>query len=415
MAVPAKDAPREYAIFCQADGSGERLEYLVKEYGAADKAATIGDAATFTAPVKEALHKGCTHQAEGSGDCLGFAARDASGVLTPYRFERRPVGPDDIRIQITHSGICHSDLHQIKNEWGNSTFPMVPGHEIVGIVTEVGSNVTDFKVGEHAGIGCLIDSCGKCEQCAVSEEQYCKGGIFTYNGAYPDGTATQGGYSTHYVVNKRFALHVPKSLPLEGAAPLLCAGITTYSPMRYYGLDKPGTKIGVVGLGGLGHMAVKWGKAFGCEVTVISTSPSKKDEALNRLGADKFVVSRNKEEMEAAAGTLDGIVDTVSAKHDLVTYLSLLKTNGKFVIVGVPAEPFELPSFAVVFKRLTVGGSLIGGIKETQEMLDFAAQHGIVCDTEKIGIDYVNTAMERLVKNDVHYRFVIDIQGSLVA
>ncbi|PSC75052.1 8-hydroxygeraniol dehydrogenase-like [Micractinium conductrix] len=413
-------APRAFAaVSLEAapaigDVAKEKLESLVKELGSANKASFEGSV-PFAA-VKDALHRERSHKCEGSGNCLGFAARDASGVLAPYRFDRRPVGPNDVRLQVTHCGICHSDLHQIRGEWGNSTFPMCPGHEVVGVVTEVGASVTEFQVGDHAGIGCMIDSCRTCDRCAKDkEEQYCSKCIFTYNGVYPDGTATQGGYSTHYVVDKDFALHVPKNLPLDAAAPLLCAGITTYSPLRYYGLDKPGQKIGVVGLGGLGHMAVKWGKAFGCEVTVISTSASKKSEAVDRLGADKFVVSKDEEEMAAAAGTLDGIIDTVSAKHDLGTYLNLLNTNGKYVIVGAPPEPFELSSFQVLYKRLTVGGSLIGGIKETQEMLDFAAEHNIVCDIETIPVDAVNEAMVRLEKGDVRYRFVIDIIGSLVA
>ncbi|KAL4428796.1 hypothetical protein ABPG77_005234 [Micractinium sp. CCAP 211/92] len=406
-------AHREAAIFLQADGDAKKLVELQKELGAEGKSLSGSEA--FDA-AKEALHRPCSHKTAETGDCLGFAARDASGVLAPFRFDRRPVGPDDIRIQITHGGICHSDLHQIKNEWGNSKFPMVPGHEIVGVVTEVGANVTNFQVGDHAGIGCMVDSCRSCRQCEQDEEQYCRSGcIYTYNGTYPDGTATQGGYSTHYVVSKHYALKLDKSLPLDASAPLLCAGITTYSPMKYYGLDKPGQKIGVVGLGGLGHMAVKWAKAFGAEVTVISTSESKRSEAIDRLGAHKFVVSRDEEEMKAAANSLDGIVDTVAAKHDLETYLNLLGVDGKYVIVGVPPDPFSFNSFSIIAKRLTVGGSAIGGIRETQEMLDFAAKHGVVCDIETIKIDDVNTAMERLVKSDVRYRFVIDIQGSLVA
>ncbi|KAL4451587.1 hypothetical protein ABPG75_007249 [Micractinium tetrahymenae] len=367
-------------------GSGLlKLVALQKELGAEGKA--LSGSEPFEA-AKEALHRPCSHKCSETGDCLGFAARDASGTLAPFRFIRHPVGPDYVRIQITHCGVCHSDLHQIKNDWGNSTFPMVPGHEIVGVVTEVGANVTNFQVGDHAGIGCMVDSCKHCGQCEAGEEEYCGACIYTYSGAYPDGTATQGGYSTHYVVKQDFALKVDKSLPLDAAAPLLCAGITTYSPMKYYGLDKPGQKIGVVGLGGLCHMAVKWAKAFGAEVTVISTSDRKRSEAIDRLGAHKFIVSKNEEEMKTAAGTLDGIVDTVSAKHDLQTYLNLLATNGKFVIVGLPAEPFALSSFTLLFKRLTVGGTAIGGIRETQEMLDFAAKHGV----------------HRLEKSDVRYR-----------
>ncbi|EFN56047.1 hypothetical protein CHLNCDRAFT_145496 [Chlorella variabilis] len=391
--------------------SAAKLEELVKEYGKPD--ASIGDASFSVA--KEALHRPCSHTCGESGNCLAFAARDKSGHLEPYRFDRRPVGPDDIRIQITHCGICHSDLHQIRGEWGNSKWPMVPGHEIVGVVTEVGAAVTDFKAGDHAGVGCMVDSCGECEQCKEGDEQYCPSCIFTYNSTAPDGTITQGGYSTHVVVKSSFAVRVAKSLPLDGAAPLLCAGITTYSPLKYFGLDKPGMAIGVVGLGGLGHMVVKWAKAFGCTVTVISTSPSKKGDALERLGAHKFVVSRSEEEMKAAAGTLHGIIDTVAAKHELAPYLPLLKTNGKYVIVGLPPDPFQMHAGVVVTRRLTVAGSMIGSIRETQEMMDFAAEHGITCDIEKIPIEYCNQAMERMEKNDVRYRFVLDIAGSLIA
>lgn len=411
----ASSAPREYALFAQAAPNGtadkETLKTIFAEYGSG----TAPEGTADFAAVAPALKKEQTHHPEGEGNCLGFAALDSQGVLVPHLFTRKSLGPDDIRVQITHCGICHSDKHQTRNEWGNSKFPMVPGHEIVGIVTEVGENVTDFKVGERAGIGCIFDSCRECEQCKEDLEQHCAGVLWTYNSTNPDGSATQGGYSTHYVIDKRYALHVPDNLPLDAAAPLLCAGITVYSPLRYYGLDKPGMKVGVVGLGGLGHMAVKFLKAFGCEVTVISTSSSKREEALKHLGADRFVISKSEDEMKAAAGTLHGIIDTVSAQHDLALYMTLLRpANAKYVLVGVPEEPYQLHSSALIFKRASVGGTLVGGIKETQEMLDFCGEHNITCEIEKIPIDYVNTAMERLVKNDVHYRFVIDICGSLV-
>ncbi|KAL4856222.1 putative cinnamyl alcohol dehydrogenase 2 [Chlorella vulgaris] len=409
-----KAAPREYALFVQGESSPEKLEAIVKQYGKGEANA----AATSFSEVKDVLHRDCSHACEGSGNCLAFAARDESGHLAPFRFDRKPVGPTDIRIQITHCGMCHSDLHQIKGEWGNSKWPMVPGHEIVGVVTEVGEDVTEFKVGDHAGIGCMVDSCRKCEPCKSGEENYCSGSgpVWTYNSSFPDGTVAQGGYSTHYVVDKAFALHVSKSLPLDAAAPLLCAGITTYSPMRHFGLDQPGMKIGVIGLGGLGHMAVKWGKAFGCEVTVLSTSPNKKEEALERLGADNFVVSKSEEDMKAAAGTLHGIIDTVAAPHDMQPYLSLLRINGKLVLVGLPTEPFQVSSATLAGKRITVAGSMIGGIPETQEMLDFAAEKGITCDIETVQIDSVNEAMERMKKNDVRYRFVLPpVRPSVVA
>ena len=343
--------------------------------------------------------------------CKGYASHDCNGHLVPWNFERRAIGPDDVSIDIKWCGMCHSDIHQARNEWGMSIFPMVPGHEIVGVVKSVGSNVNAFKEGDPVGVGCMVNSCQSCPECAQSLEQYCGKCIYTYSGVDVDGTTTQGGYSTHVVVNHKFVLRFPESLDMAAGAPLLCAGITVWSPMRYYGLDKPGMRIGVLGLGGLGHMAVKFGKAFGCHVTVISTSPSKKEEAMSGLGADAFLVSKDEEEMKAAARSLDGIINTVSAQHDLAPYLDLLKTNGKLVLVGVPPEPFGLHAFQVIGKRVSVGGSLIGGIKETQEMLDFCGENGIVSDIEKVDIHYVNTAMERMIKSDVKYRFVIDIES----
>jgi D-arabinose 1-dehydrogenase-like Zn-dependent alcohol dehydrogenase len=324
------------------------------------------------------------------------------------------VGPNDVKLKIAYCGICHSDLHLIKNEWGNSQFPMVPGHEIVGTVTELGSSVSDLKIGDKVAIGCLTNSCRECRQCKADSEQYCPGMEFTYNGKEKGtGQPTQGGYSSHIVADRHFVLRFPDNLAMDAGAPLLCAGITVYSPMKYYGLDKPGQRIGVVGLGGLGHMAVKFAKAFGQEVVVISTSPAKKEEACGRLGADKFLVSKNAEEMAAAAATLDGIIDTVSGPHELMPYLSLLGVSGKYVCLGAPTEPYQVSAFPLLFSRISVGGSLIGGIKETQEMLDFCSQKNIVCDIERIPVSYVNEAMERLVKSDVRYRFVLDIEGTL--
>ncbi|CAL8463672.1 g3206 [Coccomyxa elongata] len=411
--------PREFAIFTQIPGAGtgqvdqQALNEFVKTYGSGS--APSGGELSFS-DVAAALKKKGT-SVDGSGNTVGWAARDDSGHLAPYRFSRRAVGPLDIAIQIAYAGICHSDLHQIKNEWGNSSFPMVPGHEIVGIVTEVGKDAEGhFKVGDRAGVGCMVRACRECELCHIGDDQYCTRCVFTYNGKdWGDNDAvTQGGYSTRIVLDHRYALKVPENLSLAAAAPLLCAGITTYSPLKHYGLDKPGMKLGVVGLGGLGHMAVKFGKGFGQEVTVISTSAKKEKEAREVLKADHFVISKDEAQMSAVMNTLDGIIDTVSAPHEISSLLPLLKTNGKLILLGVPTEPHSFSAGAVLFKRLTIGGSLIGGIKETQEMLDFCGEKGIVCDVEEVPIDYVNTAMERLVKNDVHYRFSINVQGSLI-
>ncbi|KAL4447874.1 hypothetical protein ABPG75_005093 [Micractinium tetrahymenae] len=423
----AKQHPREFALLAQASDKGiadggltsvpkQALQGLVKQDGVEELPGEL----PFD-KLAVSLRRGCTHaQAAGSGDCLGFAAHDASGKLTPFRFERRELQPGDVRLQVAYCGICHSDLHKVRSEWGPTNYPVVPGHEIVGIVTEVGSAVEGFRPGDRAAVGCMVGSCGRCAECGRGLEQYCAGDcgvVWTYDSKDPaEGEAiTRGGYSTHLVVNEKFVLHLPANLPMDAAAPLLCAGITTYSPLRHFGLDKPGTRVGVVGLGGLGHMAVKLAKAFGCEVTVISTSPGKKEEACSRLGADHFLVSKDEAAMAAAAGTLDGIIDTVSAPHELATYLNLLDTDGRLVMVGLSPEALPLPPFAVAARRRVVAGSSVGGIKETQEMLDFCGEHSITCDIEKISVDYVNTAMERLERGDVFYRFVIDVQGSLVA
>ncbi|KAL0431819.1 UNVERIFIED_CONTAM: 8-hydroxygeraniol dehydrogenase [Sesamum radiatum] len=382
---------------------------------------------------------------------LGWAAQDPSGVLAPVKFSRRATGEHDVQFRVLYCGICHSDLHlaknewggtiyplipgatgehdvqfkvmycgvchsdlhMVKNEWGITQYPIVPGHEIVGIVTEVGSKVEKFKVGDKVGVGCLVGSCRECDQCASDLENYCPKQILTYSAPYTDGTITYGGYSSLMVADEHFVVRWPENLPLDIGAPLLCAGITTYSPLRHFGLDKPGLKVGVVGLGGLGHVAVKFAKAFGTTVTVISTSLSKKKEAIENLGADEFLVSRNPEEMQAAAGTLDGIIDTVSATHAVAPLLSLLKPHGKLICVGAPEKPLELPVFSLIMGRKLIAGSAIGGLKETQEMIDFAAKHNILPDVEIIPIDYINTAMERLLKSDVKYRFVIDIENSL--
>ncbi|VVA27029.1 PREDICTED: probable [Prunus dulcis] len=344
---------------------------------------------------------------------FGWAARDSSGVLSPFKFSRRTTGKNDVTFKVLYCGICHTDLSMLKNEWGVSMYPLLPGHEIVGLVTEVGSNVEKFKVGDSVGVGYLVGSCQSCDSCSNNAENYCPEMILTGGAKYYDGSTTYGGYSNIMVADEHFVVRIPDNLPLDGAAPLLCAGVTTYSPLRYFGLDKPGMHVGVVGVGGLGHVAVKFAKAMGVKVTVISTSPNKKKEAIENLGADSFLVSRDNGQMQAAMGTMDGIIDTVSAVHPLLPLLGLLKTNGKLVLVGVPAKPLELPVFPLISGRKIVAGSTVGGLKETQEMIDFAGKHNITANVEVIPIDYVNTAMERLIKADVRYRFVIDIANTL--
>ncbi|XP_058775919.1 probable mannitol dehydrogenase isoform X1 [Vicia villosa] len=344
---------------------------------------------------------------------FGWAARDPSGVFSPFNFSRRETGEKDVAFKILYCGICHTDLHMAKNEWGNSIYPLVPGHELVGVVTEVGSKVEKFKVGDKVGVGFMVDSCRSCQNCKDNLESYCPRFTATSSAKYHDGTVTYGGYSDSMVADEHFVIRIPDSLSLDVAAPLLCAGITVYSPLRYFGLDKPGMNIGVVGLGGLGHMAVKFAKAFGANVTVISTSPNKEKEAIEHLGADTFLISHNPNQMKAAMGSLDGIIDTVSADHLLLPLIGLLKSHGKLVIVGVVVKPLELPVYALLGGRKLVAGSNIGGIKETQEMIDFAAKHDVKPDIEVVPIDYVNTAMERLAKADVKYRFVIDVGNTL--
>lgn len=291
--------------------------------------------------------------ASGEGNCIGYAVADPQDTLKPWRFNRRDTRPTDVRIQITHAGICHSDIHQARNEWNNALYPMVPGHEIAGIVVEIGTEVTKFKVGDRVGVGCMVGSCQKCDSCAkAGEEQYCAVKLVaTYNDVEADGAPTYGGYSTQVLVHEHFVLSVPDALPLEHTAPLLCAGITTYSPIRKFGLDKPGMRVGVVGLGGLGHLAVKFLAALGVSAVVISTSPAKRDEALGELGAKEFLCSKDDAAMKAAAGTLDGILDTVSAAHPLDALLALLKSDGTLVCLGVPPTPPQLPLFPVIFSE----------------------------------------------------------------
>ncbi|KAL6227611.1 hypothetical protein ACLB2K_001568 [Fragaria x ananassa] len=344
---------------------------------------------------------------------IGWAARDTSGVLSPFKFSRRETGATDVRFKVLYCGVCHSDIHMAKNDWGTSTYPIVPGHELVGVVTEVGCKVKKFKVGDKVGVGCMVDSDRTCENCIHHLENYCPNLIQTYGSKYYDGTMTYGGYSNNMVTDEHFIVRIPDNLPLDGAAPLLCAGITTYSPMRYYGLDKPGMHLGVNGLGGLGHVAVKFAKALGLKVTVISTSPNKKEAAMEHLRADAFLLSTDQDQMEAAMSTMDGIIDTVPAVRPLEPLITLLKTNGKVVTVGIAVKPLDLPVFPLTLGRKMVAGSAIGGMEETQEMIDFAAEHNITADIEVIPIDYLNTAMERVVKKDVRFRFVIDVENTL--
>ncbi|KAL6506640.1 8-hydroxygeraniol dehydrogenase [Orobanche hederae] len=345
-------------------------------------------------------------------NAIGWGTRDPSGFLSPLKFTRRATGDRDVQFKVLYCGVCHSDLHLIKNDWGFAQYPMIPGHEVVGVVTEIGSEVQKFKVGDNVAVGVMVGSCRKCDHCVDNLENYCPEKLDTYNGVQPDGSLTYGGYSDIMVADEGFVIRWPDNFPMDRGAPLVCAGITTYSPLRYYGLDKPGLHVGVAGLGGLGHVAVKFLKAFGAKVTVIDISPEKKAYALETLGVDQFLLSS---ELESAAGTLDGILDAVSGFHSLQAFLNLLKPQGKLVVVGLPEKPLELPMFALATHRKMIGGSMIGGIKETQEMIGFAAKHNILPDVEIIPIEYINTAMERLARGDVKYRFVIDVGKTLKA
>ncbi len=338
----------------------------------------------------------------------GYAAQDKTTPVAPWDFERREVGPHDVAFDIQYCGVCHSDLHQIRDEWGGSIFPMVPGHEIVGRVTKVGEHVKGFKPGDLAAVGCMVDSCKECENCDRGLEQYCKkGAVFTYNSKGKDGQPTYGGYSNNIVVNEEFALHVSDKLDLAAVAPLLCAGITTYSPLRHWGVGK-GHKVAVLGLGGLGHMAVKFAASFGAEVTVLSTSPDKEADA-KKLGAHKFIVTKDEAQVKSVSNYFNFIIDTVSAPHNYNMYLGMLDTDGIHICVGVPPTPAEIMGFALIGGRRSIAGSAIGGIKETQEMLDYCAEHNIVSDIEIIDIKDVNESYERMIKGDVRYRFVIDM------
>lgn len=340
-----------------------------------------------------------------------YSAASATSRLASAMIQRRDLTEHDVQIEILFCGICHSDLHSVRNEWSEfmpTVYPIVPGHEIVGRVTKVGSGVSKFKTGDLAAVGCMVDSDGTCLECRAGFEQFCPNLTLTFNS--PDkhlGGVTYGGYSDSIVVDQRFVLHVPSNLNLAGAAPVLCAGITTYSPMRHWGVTK-GKKVGVVGLGGLGHMAVKFAHALGAHVVVFTTSPSKKDDAL-RLGADEVVISRNADEMQKHAESFDFILDAVSADHDINAYINLLRRDGNLTLVGAPAKPLAISAFSLIMRRRSFSGSNIGGIAETQEMLDFCGKHNITADVEVIPIQKVNEAYERLLKSDVKYRFSIDM------
>ena len=339
----------------------------------------------------------------------GYAAATAKAPLAPFAFERRDLREDDVSIEIKYCGICHSDIHQARDEWGRSTFPMVPGHEIAGIVTAVGGKVTRYKIGDRVGVGCFVDSCGHCPECRKGQQQYCSNGmVLTYNGQEYDGTPTQGGYSDKIVVKENYVLRLPENLPLEGCAPLLCAGITLYSPLKHWKVG-PGKQVAVVGLGGLGHMGVKIGHALGAEVTVLSQSLRKQADG-KRLGADHFHATSDPETFKKLQRRFDLIVNTVSADLDWNEYLNLLNTDGTMVVVGVPDKPPPpVKAFALLRGRRSLAGSMIGGIPETQEMLDFCGKHDLTSDVEVIPIQRVNEAYDRVVRSDVRYRFVIDM------
>ena len=341
----------------------------------------------------------------------GYATRAATTPLEPFSFERREPGAHDVLIEILYCGVCHSDIHQARNEWENSIYPMVPGHEVVGRVARAGAEVTRFKEGDLAGVGCFVDSCRACDSCREGDEQYCQNHLVaTYNGTERDEqTPTYGGYSNQLVVDENYTLRIPANLPPENAAPLLCAGITTYSPLRRFKVGA-GQRVGVVGLGGLGHMGVKLAASMGAEVTVFSTSQSKEADA-RRLGAHHFVVTKDAQNLEPLAGKFHFILDTVSAAHDLNMYLNLLGREGTLVLVGAPEKPLEVPAFSLITNGRQLAGSMIGGIRETQEMLDYCAEHNVSSDVEVIPIQQINEAYERTIKGDVRYRFVIDMKS----
>jgi alcohol dehydrogenase (NADP+) len=339
---------------------------------------------------------------------FGYAALTGKAPLAPYSFERREPRASDVVIEIKYCGICHSDIHTVRDEWGQMTYPLIPGHEIVGVVTRVGAGVSKHKVGDIVGVGCLVDSCRECSPCKDHLEQFCeKGMIGTYGSTDKDGTMTQGGYSSQIVVEQDFVLRMPKNLPLDAAAPLLCAGITLYSPLVHWKAG-PGKKVAIIGLGGLGHMGVKIASALGADVTVLSQSLSKQEDG-KRLGAKHFYATSDKETFKKLKGQFDLIINTVSAELDWNQYLGLLAIDGTMVVVGLPEKAIPLNAFSLIRNRRSLAGSLIGGIKETQEMLDFCGKHNITCDIELIPASMINAAYERVIKSDVRYRFVIDM------
>lgn len=341
--------------------------------------------------------------------CKGYAAHNSTSPLSSYSFNRRVVGAHDVLIDIQFCGVCHTDIHFVKNDLGMTVYPIVPGHEIVGVVSATGEKVSNFKKGDLVGVGCLVESCRECSNCKDGEEQYClNGAVYTYNGIEKEtGNNTLGGYSNRVVVNEDFVLHVSDKLPLNKVAPLLCAGITTYSPLRRWSIKK-GDKVGIVGLGGLGHMAVKFAASFGAEVTMLSRTASKQKDAL-QLGAHKFVLTTDDNQVAPLAGYFDFILDTVAMAHDVNPYMAMLKTHGTLVCLGIDPQPVAVSVVGMVFTGRTLAGSLIGSIGETQEMLDYCAEHNITCDVEMIDIKDVNTAYERMQRSDVKYRFVIDM------
>jgi alcohol dehydrogenase (NADP+) len=338
----------------------------------------------------------------------GYAAHDPKSALVPFDFERREAGPHDVVVEIAYSGICHSDIHQVRDEWGGSIYPMVPGHEIVGFVTAIGANVTKFKVGDRAGVGVMVDSCRVCENCKAGAEPYCvKGMVPTYNGRDYEGTMQFGGYANNIVVDEKYTHTISPKLDLAAVAPLLCAGITTYSPLRHWKVG-PGKKVGVVGLGGLGHMGLKFAHSLGAHVVQFTTSESKVEDA-RKLGADEVIISKDPDAMAKHAGSFDFILDCVSAPHDMNAMLGMLRLDGTLCSVGLPETPLSIAPFAILANRRSLAGSMIGGMDETQQMLDYCAEHNIVSDIELTPIDKLDEAYERVVKGDVKYRFVIDM------
>jgi uncharacterized zinc-type alcohol dehydrogenase-like protein len=360
-------------------------------------------------------------ESSGAFDTKCYAALTGSAELVPHTIKRRAVGDNDVHIKVAFAGICHSDIHQAREEWGPALFPMVPGHEIAGVVVAVGKNVTKFAVGDHAGVGCFVDSCRSCDNCKAGQQNYCDTGMVgTYNSKFKYAHCpgynvdpalqehTYGGYCQDIVVDADYTLQIPKNIPLDQAAPLLCAGITVYSPLAHYGVTK-GMKVGVAGLGGLGSMAVKFAVAMGCEVTVLSRGTAKKEEAISRLGAHHFINSSDKDELKAHANTFDRIIDTIAAEHDIRALIATVATNGIMIMVGAPPAPFMVHAFDLIPKRKQLVGSLIGGIKETQEMLNYCGEKNIFCEVEVIKPEQINVAYERAINSDVRYRFSIDV------